>query len=418
MTPTPAGAWSPLREPAFAVLWGAALFSNIGGWMHEAAAGWFMASLSPSPAMVALVQAAATLPVFLLSLPAGALADRMDKRRLLLGVQWFMLGLAALMGTLIALGVAGELTLLAITLGIGVGTALHSPTWQSLIPQLVPRDRLAPAISLHAMGMNISRAIGPALGGLLIVGLGMGWPFWFNAASFLATIVALSWWGRMQRAGTARAATAGPAAATAVAHPPFMAAMAEGLMQVRDNAGLRRTLLRSVLFYAFASTYWALLPLVAKQQFQGQARFFGVLVGAIGAGAVSGALLLPRLRARYGLDGAVLAGSLGTVLTLLGYALLEAPLLGLLASLLAGASWMAALSSLNVAAQLALADRIRARGMAVYNTVFYGSLFLGSLGWGFIADHIGLSSTLLLSAALLLLATAAGRRLPLPRAAH
>ncbi|MFM1886106.1 MAG: hypothetical protein RL026_1263 [Pseudomonadota bacterium] len=403
-----AGAWSPLRQPAFAVLWGAALVSNIGGWMHEAAAGWFMATLSPSPAMVALVQAAATLPVFLLSLPAGALADRMDRRRLLLAVQWFMLLLAALLGTLVWQGAAGELTLLLVTLGIGVGTAIHSPTWQSVIPQLVPRDRLAPAVALHAVGMNISRAIGPALGGLLIVGLGMAWPFWFNALTFLATILALSWWRPAPRPTVAGNAVPPPA------QPGFLASMGEALAQLRDNRGLRHTLLRSVLFYAFASAYWALLPLIARLQFGGGARFFGVMVGAIGLGAVGSVLFLPWLRVRTGLTGTVLAGTLGTTAALLGYALLRAPALGIAASLLAGASWLASLSSLNVAAQLALKDFIRARGMAVYNMVFYGCLFAGSLCWGLVAEGLGLAPTLLLAAAGLLAGLPLARRLTLP----
>jgi MFS family permease len=332
------GAWSPLRHPSFALLWTAALLSNTGSWMHDVAAGWLMTTLAPTPAMVALVQAATTLPVFLLALPAGALADRMDKRRLLLLVQSVMLLLAAALGVLVLLGAASEWVLLAITFGLGIGVAITSPTWQAILPQLVPRTELAPAVALHAVGMNLSRAIGPALGGVLIVTAGIAWPFFVNALSFVAIIAALWKWQPPVAPATA------PAAAESL-----YTSMLAGLRHAAGNALLRNTLLRSAAFYVFGSAYWALLPLIARQQLGGDARLFGLLVGCIGVGAVGGALLLPRLRQRLGLNGTLVAGTLGTALALAGYALVRLPLLGLLTSLLAGASWIAALSSLNVA---------------------------------------------------------------------
>jgi MFS family permease len=171
-----AGAWAPLRHPEFALLWGAALISNIGGWMHDMAAGWLMATLDPTPYMVAMVQAASTLPVCLLALPAGTLADRMDRRRLLLAAQWVMLALALLLGLLVLAGRATAPVLLLVTLGIGACMAVVSPTWQSIVPALVSRDNLQPAIALHSVGINISRAIGPALAGLIIAAFGIAWP--------------------------------------------------------------------------------------------------------------------------------------------------------------------------------------------------------------------------------------------------
>lgn len=405
-----ASAWSPLRHRDFAVLWAAALVSNIGSWMHDAAAGWLMTTLTPSPAMVVLVQAATSAPVFLLALPAGTLADRFDKRRLQMLTQGLMLVLAALLGAVVWSGAVTAPLLLGITFAMGCCTALLSPAWQAIMPQLVPRPELQSAIALHAVGMNISRAIGPALGGLIIVAVGLAWPFFVNAISFIAVIAALWWW---QPAVPAVA----PGHATLAARPNtgFAAAMREGLALPRSHPALRDTLWRSVLFYVFGSCYWALLPLIARVQLQGSARLFGVLVGCIGAGAVAGAMLLPRLRARFGLDGVVVAGTVGTALALAGYALLRVPVLGMVASLLAGASWIASLSSLNVAAQLAVPDWARGRGMALYTAVFYGCLALGSVAWGQVAERVGLTATLLCAAVGAVLALLPAQRLPLKR---
>ncbi len=378
-------AWSPFRHRSFALLWGASLVSNIGSWMHDMAASWFMTTLDSTPFMVALVQSASTLPVCLLALPAGTLADRMDKRRLLIVVQVIMLVLAMALGLLAFAGRVGEPMLLAITFGMGLCTAVMSPTWQSIIPRLVPAQDLQPAVALHAVGVNISRAIGPAVGGFIIVAMGIAWPFMINAASFVAVIAALWLWRTKP-------------AAPRKDQPTFLASMREGLAHAAQNQALKNTLLRSVLFYSFGSAYWALLPLIAREQLQGQASLFGVLTGCIGAGAVAGALLLPRLRQRYGLDRVLMMGILGTVASLAGFALFHAPVLGMATALLAGASWIAGLSSLNVAAQLAVPDWVRARGMALYTTALYGCLALGSMLWGQIATRFSLAPTLLLAA--------------------
>jgi len=398
---TARGPWSPLRHRDFALLWFASLFSNTGSWMHDMASGWFMTTLDPTPYMVAMVQAANTLPVCLLALPAGTLADRMDRRRLLLLVQWIMLGLAALLGILVLTHVAGEATLLVVTLGLGACMAVASPTWQSIVPGIVSRPDLPQAIALHAMGMNISRAFGPALAGVAIVAFGIAWPFLINALSFLVVIGAL-WCWRSQ-----------PSAAPAANNEPFFRAMRAGLAQMRHNAALRNTLWRSVLFYVFGSCYWALLPLVAREQLHGGPQLFGVLVGCIGVGAVAGAFLLPPLRARWGLDRLLRLGTVATALAMCAFALVQVPLLGMLAALLAGMAWLACLSSLNVSAQLAVTDALRARGMALYTSVFYGCLALGSLLWGQVATHLHLDGALLLAAGGAVAGILLARRLPL-----
>lgn len=394
-------AWSPLRHRSFALLWGAALISNIGSWMHELAAGWLMTTLTTSHAMVALVQTATTLPVFLLALPAGTLADRVDKRRLQIVVQAIMLVLAALLGMLVLAGGMNSPLLLAFTLGMGACTAILSPSWQSIMPKLVPRSDLQGAIALHVVGMNIARSIGPALGGALIVALGLAWPFLVNAVSFVAVILALLAW---------RPAAEAPRTDDGVG---YGAALLQGLDQARSNRALQHTLLRSVLFYFFASAYWALLPVIAREQLGGGAQLFGILVGCIGIGAVSGIFFLPWLRARGGLDGVVTVGTVGTALAIAGYALLRVPALGMVASVIAGLSWLANFSSLNVAAQFAVSDAMRGRGMALFSAVFYGCLAFGSLFWGLVADHAGLPTALLLAAGGALAGLTLARRLPL-----
>ncbi|RZA12457.1 MAG: MFS transporter [Lysobacteraceae bacterium] len=277
-----------------------------------------------------------------------------------------------------------------------------SPAWQAILPALVPRSDLPPAIALHAVGMNIARAIGPAVGGVLIVGLGIAWPFFVNAASFVAILAALWWWKA-------------PASVHQTKQVSFGRSLLEGLAQAHGNAALRNTLLRSVLFYAFGAAYWALLPLVARELLGGTARLYGVLVGCIGVGAVLCALVLPRMRARLGLDGTVVAGTVGTALAMLVWGTVHDPVLGAVAGLIAGGAWIAALSSLNVAAQLAVPDTMRARGMALYTAVFYGCLAIGSLTWGHVATAIGVDVALRVAAVGAVLALAVARWVPVQR---
>jgi predicted MFS family arabinose efflux permease len=394
------GAWAPLRHREYAMLWSAGLIANIGNWMYDLAARWLMTEFDPSASMVAMVQAASALPVFLLAVPAGTLADRCDRRWLLIIIQSTMLLLALLMGLLVLGHVASPISLLLITLAMGSCVAVMSPTWQAIVPALVTREDLPQAIALHAMGMNISRAIGPALAGVIIAGIGIAWPFLFNALTFVAVIAALWYWRGYRRVAPAR-------------QESYLSAMRAGFAQARDNTNLQRTLWRSVLFYMTGSSYWALLPLIAREQLSGGPGMFGVLVGCIGVGAVAAALYLPGVRARWGLDRVQRLGQVATAAALAGFALFHVPALGMLAALLAGAAWLASLSTLNVAAQLAMSDALRARGMALYTAVFYGCLAAGSLLWGQVATHLRLDWTLLLAAGGSLLALTLAKRLPL-----
>jgi predicted MFS family arabinose efflux permease len=381
-----ASALSPLRHTAFAVLWAATVVSNVGTWMNDVAAGWLMTTLTSSPLLVALVQTATTLPVFLFALPGGALADIVDRRKLLIAVQVTLALIILTLGLLVLFeGITPLLLLLFVALA-GTGGALIAPAWQAIVPRLVPREDLQAAIALNSVGINISRAIGPALGGLIIAAFGIAWPFLLNALSFLGIIVALLWW--RQRAAPGK-------------HLPaehFVGAMRTGLRYVRYSAPLRATLVRAVAFFVFASALWGLMPLIARDVLDGGAQFYGLLLANIGAGAVGGAFLLPRLKAMLGADRLVALGTLGTALVLLIFALAPAKGLAIAASGLAGVSWIAVLSSLNVSAQLSLPDWVRARGLAVFVMVFFGSMSSGSILWGQTASALGIPTALVIAA--------------------
>lgn len=399
-TPAPAAAsaWSPFRNKTFAVLWTATLLSNVGTWMHDVGAGWLMTSLTPSPLMVALVQAATTLPIFLFALPAGALADIVDRRRLLLLIQTLMALAALALGLVVLLGEITAAGLVAFTFAMGVGAAFVAPAWQAIVPQLVPKAELPSAIALNSLGINVSRAIGPALGGSIIVAIGVAWPFLLNTVSFLAVIAALLWWK--------------PPAAPKKTLPAerFVSAMRSGVRYARSSPPLMATFVRAIAFFLFASAYWALLPLIARQMLAGDAQTYGTLVTCIGIGAVAGAVLLPRVRKQLGADRLVVAGTLGTMGTLLTFALATNIVAASAASLLAGASWIAVLSSLNVSAQMSLPDWVRARGLSVYNAVFAGAMTAGSVIWGQVAGNIGIPIALVTAAVGALLGIVLTRR--------
>ncbi|MDJ0388750.1 MFS transporter [Roseomonas sp. E05] len=247
---TASSAFLPFRHRAFAVLWVATVLGNVGGWVRDTASAWMMTELAPTPVMVALVQAAATLPVFLLSLPAGTLSDILDRRRLMIGIQIGLCCNSLALALLTALGLLEANTLLLLTLFAGVGGALAGPVWQSVVPELVPREELRPAVALNSLGINISRAIGPALAALLIITAGTASAYLVDVASYLVILSALFWWRREQ---------------TVAAMPEqFGGAMRAGLRYALASAPLRRVLLRSLLFFAPASCCWALLPLVAR----------------------------------------------------------------------------------------------------------------------------------------------------------
>src|ERR1700728_3101582 len=346
-----------------------------------------MTTLNPDPLIVALVQAASTLPICLFALPAGALADIFDKRKFLIVVETLTTAVSAIYAAMVGLGLATPGTLLLFTFLIGAAGALTVPAWQAVVPQLVPKRDLPPAIAANSVGVNISRALGPALGGVTISAYGIVAPFWINALSNLAVVGSLLWWRPAKRSGTLLPAER------------FGQAMLVGLRYARHNSHLRATLIRAAGFFLFASAYWALLPLVARQQITGGPGLYGVLLGAIGVGAVAGAFSLPWLKSKLGPDRLMALGALGQAVAMVLYGVAREPAIALIASAIAGASWIASLATLSVSAQVALPDWVRARGLALYTTVFFGCLTLGSAVWGEVAAWAGLPMAHVLVAA-------------------
>lgn len=401
--PPEPSAFAPLRQRVFAMLWAATVLSNIGTWMHDVGAGWLMTELSPSPAMVALVQAATTLPVFLFALPAGALADVVDRRRLLLTVVLLQTAVAVVLAIVVSAGAMTAPLLLLFTFLLGAGAAFLAPAWQAIVPGLVPRDQLGAAVSLNSVGVNVSRAIGPALGGALIVSVGLAAPFVVNAASFLGVIAALWLWrGESKPAGALPAEHVAPA-------------MLAGLRFARRSPELRRTILRAIAFFAFAAAFWAMLPLIARDVLGGGAPLYGVLLGCVGAGAVAAAGVLPAIRKRLDPDQVVVAGGLGTATAMMGFAFAPAPWAAVPAALLAGLSWISCLSSFQVSAQASLPNWVRARGLSLFLTAFFGAMTGGSVLWGLVAERIGVAPTLMVAAVLLAALALATRRIRLTR---
>jgi len=366
-------AWAPFRIPVFRALWIATLASNIGTWMHDIGAGWLMTSLSPSPVMVALVQTATTLPVFLLALPAGALADIIDRRRYLIVTQVYMAVVATSLTVVAITGLMTPWLLVGLTFAMGLGTALMMPAWAAIVPELVPRSALPSAIALNSMGINVARAIGPAIAGVIVSMAGSGAVFALNAVSFVGVIMVLLWWKRAPQISELPAER-------------VVGAMRAGLRFARHSAELQAAAARGLGFFLFASASWALLPLVARQIPGGGPQAFGVLVASVGVGAILGALVLPRLREKLSRDVLVLGATGLYALCLWALATLSGlwQLAGIMA--VSGTAWITVLSSLQVAAQMALPNWVRSRGLAVFMAVFMGSMAVGSLCWGKLAE--------------------------------
>jgi MFS family permease len=378
--------WSPFRHTNFAVLWTATVIANIGTWMYNAASGWLMTSLNPDPFVVSMVQVATTLPMFLFAVPAGALADIVDRRKFLIGAEVLTTAVSAVFAAIVALQLANPFNLLLFTFLIGAAGAITAPAWQSIVPQLVPKQDLQPAIAVNSVGFNISRAVGPALGGLIVAWIGIAAPFWLNAASNFGIVGALLWW-HAPKASTSRLPV-----------ERFGSAIRTGFRHARNNPHLRATLIRGAAFFLFASAYWALLPLVARTQVAGGPQLYGFLLGAIGAGAVGAAFILPWLKTKLGPDRTVAMGTLGTAMALLLFAFARDAATALAACLIAGASWIAVLASVNVSAQVALPEWVRGRGLAIFITTFFGTLTAGSAIWGKVAGMAGLPLAHILAA--------------------
>jgi predicted MFS family arabinose efflux permease len=393
-------AWEPLRQPFFRTLWVATLVSNIGTWMQNTAAAWLMTSLTSSTIMVALVQTATTIPVFVLALPAGVLADILDRRRLLLATQIWMLLAATALGALTLAGHTTPWLLLALTLMLGLGAAMNAPAWQSIVPELVPRPQLAAAISLNSAGFNAARAIGPALGGLVVASLGAAGAFLLNAASFLAVVAVLYRWHQ-------------PVPDQVEAVEQLGAALRNGIAYVRHTPTLHVVIVRAVTFVVCGIALLALLPVVVRQHLQLGAVAYGWALASFGIGAVLGVTFRPYLRHLMGMDlmTAIATVWFAVVLFLLAHQRHFAVDCVLLVS--AGVAWLVLLASFNTTVQTTTPSRVRGRVLAVYLLFFFGGMAGGSVVWGAVAAVVGVSAALQAAAGGLLLGLIATYRLRL-----
>ncbi len=376
-----------MRHPIYRAFWIASLASNLGTWVHEVGAGWLMTSLDASPEMVSAVRTSMAMPVLFLAIPAGVLADRVDRRRLLLVTQFVLLSTAIVLAVLTLADSINAWGLLALTFVIGLGMVVHVPTWQASIPELVPREQLPSAVALGSISFNLARSAGPAVGGLMIATAGVWSAFALNAASFAGVIAVLVFWKRET---------------TESAHGlSFRHSLIQGVRYVVNDRPLRHVMIGVVLFVLPGSALWSLLPLVAREHLGWEASGFGLLVTSLGIGAVFAASLMPRLIRRVGRDWAI---SLAMLMYAAGLMMLSHTRSGVVAvasMLVMGVGWMITLTTLNTTAQVSLPRRLRARGMGCYLSAMALSMSMGSLLWGRLAGLASIEISLLTAAAVL-----------------
>ncbi|OBB59521.1 MFS transporter [Mycobacterium sp. 852013-51886_SCH5428379] len=388
-TAAPVSGWAPFSSPVYRALWIAQLVSNMGTWMQTVGAQWMLVGDPDAAVLVPLVQTATTLPVMLLALPSGVLADLVDRRRLLIAAQAAMASAVALLATLSGTGLATPSVLLLLLFLIGCGQALTAPAWQAIQPELVPREQIPAAAALSSMSVNGARAIGPAVAGVLVSLSGPTLVFALNAVSFVGIVVVLAFWRR-------------PADDRTMPSERPLAALSAGGRYIRSSPVVRRILLRTVLFIAPGSALWGLLAVIADRQLHQSSAGYGVMLGALGVGAVSGAVVLTRLQAVFGQTALLATAAVGFAAATTVLALVPVFWVVLVALVVGGLCWLMSLSTLNASMQLSLPAWVRARGLSVYQLVFMGGQALGSLVWGLVAGATSSVTALLISAALLL----------------
>jgi MFS family permease len=385
MPPHPVSALAPLEHAVFRSVWSAALVANLCMWMSDMAAAWMMTTLAAAPLWVALVQSAATLPVFLLGLPSGALADMLDRRRFLVATQCWSAAVAILLCLVKISGAVTPALLLALIFANGIGLALRWPVLAALVPTLVPRPQLPAALALNGVSMNASRLAGPLLAGALISTIGVEAVFVVNALLSVGTALVLL---RLRRF---------PAAASR-APERLGVAIGAGVQFVVRSARVKAVLLRVGVFFFHSTCLIALLPLVVHERFDGAATTFSLLFGCMGGGAILAAGILPRLRLAFDRDALVLRGVLLHAGMSALVALSHHMALTIAAMALSGMAWMVTVNSLSVSVQLALPDWVRARGMSIYQMALMGGSALGAAIWGQVATMASFQVSLLLSA--------------------
>ena len=376
---------APFRQPVFRMLWITWLMANICLWMSDVAAAWMMTSLTATPLWVALVQTAASLPVFLLGLPSGALADILDRKRYFLITQIWVAVVASLLSLTVFLGVLSPGLLLALIFANGIGLAMRWPVFAAIVPELVPRPQLPAALALNGVSMNASRIIGPLVAGALIASVGSAWVFLLNAVLSLIAAVVITRWQRVHKP-----------------HPlgreRLVSAMRIGLQYVAQSAHLKGVLVRISIFFFTSTGLIALLPLVARGLHGGGAGTFTLLLAAMGSGAIVATAFLPRLRRQHSRDTLVLGGAALQSSAMLVIAFTPYTWVAVPAMLFAGAAWITTANSLSVSAQMGLPDWVRARGMSMYQMAIMGASASGAAVWGQIATVSSVQTSVVLAA--------------------
>jgi MFS family permease len=397
-------AWAPLTHRAFRWLWFGVFLSYFGTWMQTVGAQWLLVDAPNAATLVSLVQAANTLPVMLLALPGGVLADSFDRRWLLFTVQVYFFIVGISLTVLTAVGFMPPALLITLTFAFAIGAAVQLPTWQSTIPELVPRSELRAASRLEAVSINVARSAGPALAGLVIAGFGIAAVFALNALSVVFLAVALLFWRR-------RPAPEGQ-------RERFVPALRAGGRYVSYSPVVRRLLLRAMLFVLPGMALWALLPLIANRRLGLGAAGYGALFGGLGLGAIIGVVVLGRLRSRLSTNSLLTPAALIFSAAMVIIVLVSNFFAALVILVFAGLAWTAVISTLNAELQLFLPVWVRARGLAIYMITFTGSMTVGSLIWGLVAQGLGLRVTFFIAAAVMLAGVVAGLFWRVPEIAH
>ncbi|MGH8496930.1 MAG: MFS transporter [Gammaproteobacteria bacterium] len=395
-------ALSPFRHAIFRDVWIANLGSQFGGLIQVVGASWMMLSIAGSPEMVTLVQASTTLPIVLLALVAGALADSFDRRGIMIAAQVFMLVVSAALAACAYLGLITPWLLLLFTFLIGCGAAFNGPAWQASVAEMVPREDLPTAVALNSMGFNVARSAGPALGGVIVAAAGAAAAFAVNTVTYFGIIFVLARWRR-------------PVEERALPRERLDMAMMAGIRYVAMSPNIKSTLLRGLVFGAGASALMALMPLVAKDLVGGGSVAYGVLLGAFGAGAVVGAIFAHRLRQSRSNENIVRWAHVAFAFAVAVTAFSPWLLLSMAAMLLSGAGWVLALATFNVTVQTSAPRWVVARALALYQMVIFAGMAGGSWLWGLVTGQIGIAPALLISAFVLLCGVALGRRFALPQ---
>ena len=392
---------APFRYRIFLFIWTASLASNFGGLIQAVGASWLMTSLSPTADVVALVQASSVLPIMVFSLAAGAIADVLDRRNLMLAAQCLALVFSAALTILTFMGMVTPWSLLVLTFLVGCGNALYGPAWQSSVGDMVPRSELPAAVALNSVGFNIARTVGPALGGLIVAAAGSQAAFLINTLSYIGLITVLIAWKR-------------PKEERPLPPESIPGAMMAGLRYVHLSPAIRNVLVRAVLFGISASCVLALMPLIAKDQIGGGPSIYGLLLGAFGVGAVLSALSSTYLRAKFNAEQIVRIATLCFAicgLTAAFSSLLAPTMIGMV---LGGAGWVLSLSTFNISVQLSVPRWVTGRAVAVYQTLTFGGMALGAWMWGELAHRYGLPAALASTGGVLLVSLVLGRFLPMP----